>query len=60
MAVATALVNCSTEGHMELKRTLVGDVLRVGPGPVIKTFLMFVVVGIVPFVFRKQFLALSS
>jgi zinc/manganese transport system permease protein len=61
VAAATALLvlSRSVEGNEELKRTLVGDVLLVGQGPVIKTFLMFVAVGIVHWVFRRQFHALS-
>ncbi|MBI5387219.1 MAG: metal ABC transporter permease [Verrucomicrobia bacterium] len=58
-AAALLILSRSTEGNEELKRTLVGEVLLVGPGPVVKTFLMFVAVGIVHFVFRKRFLALS-
>jgi zinc/manganese transport system permease protein len=58
-AAALLILSRSTEGNEELKRTLVGDVLLVGPGPVIKTFLMFLLVGVVHFVFRRQFLALS-
>jgi zinc/manganese transport system permease protein len=58
-AGALLILSRSTEGNEELKRTLVGDLLLVGPGPVIKTFLMFVVVGAAHWVFRKQFLALS-
>ena len=58
-AAALLILSRSTEGNEELKRTLVGDLLLVQPGPVIKTFLMFLVVGILHLVFRKQFFALS-
>jgi len=58
-AAALLILSRSSEGNEELKRTLVGDLLLVGPGPVIKTFLMFMLVGTVHLVFRKQFLALS-
>jgi zinc/manganese transport system permease protein len=58
-AAAILLLSRSSEGNEELKRTLVGDVLLVGPGPVVKTFLMFVVIGVLHFIFRRQFLALS-
>ncbi len=58
-AAAILLLSRSTEGNEELKRTLVGDLLVVGPGPVIKTFLMFLVIGTIHFVFRRNFLALS-
>lgn len=58
-AAALLLLSRSTEGNEELKRTLVGDLLLVGQGPVLKTFVMFVAVGFVHFLFRKKFLALS-
>jgi zinc/manganese transport system permease protein len=58
-AAAILLLSRSTEGNEELKRTLVGDLLLVGRGPVIKTFLMFIAVSLVHLVYRKQFLALS-
>jgi zinc/manganese transport system permease protein len=58
-AAAILLLSRSAEGNEELRRTLVGDVLLVGAGPVIKTFLMFLVIGGVHFIFRRQFLALS-
>jgi zinc/manganese transport system permease protein len=58
-AGALLILSRSTEGNEELKRTLVGDLLLVGPGPVVKTFLMFLLVGLVHLLFRRQFLALS-
>ena len=58
-AAAMLILSRPTEGNEELKRTLVGDLLLVGAGPVLKTFLMFVIIGIVHLIFRKQFLALS-
>lgn len=58
-AAALLLLSRTSEGNEELKRTLVGDLLLVGPGPVIKTFLMFMFVALVHLVFRKRFLALS-
>jgi zinc/manganese transport system permease protein len=38
---------------------LIGDVLLVRPGDVIKTALLYLSIGLVHFVFRRQFLALS-
>lgn len=58
-AAAILILSRSSEGNEELKRTLVGEVLLVGPGPVVKTFLMFLLVAIPHLVFRKKFLALS-
>ena len=58
-ATAMLILSRSSEGNEELKRTLVGDLLVVGPGPVLKTFFAFVIIAIVHLIFRKQFLALS-
>ena len=58
-AAALLILSRSSEGNEELKRTLVGDLLLVRAGPVLKTFLMFGIIGIVHLFFRKQFLALS-
>jgi zinc/manganese transport system permease protein len=49
----------SAEGNEELRRTLIGEVLLVTPRQVGGTFALFVVIGIVHFIFRKQFLAIS-
>ncbi len=53
------LLSRSTEGNEELKKTLIGDVLTVSGAQIWKTFALYVGVGIVHFVFRGQFLALS-
>lgn len=58
-AASILVLSRSAEGNEELKRTLVGEVLLVQPGPVIKTFLMFLLMGALHFVFRRPFLALS-
>ncbi len=58
-AASLLILSRSAEGNEALKRTLVGDVLLVGPGPVVKTFLMFSLVALAHYVFRKRFLALS-
>ncbi len=58
-AASILLLNYSAEGNEELKRTLVGDVLTVSWGQIWKTFLLYLIIGTVHFVFRRQFIALS-
>jgi len=50
----------STGGKEELQRSLVGELLVVPPREVIQTIALFVVVGVVHYVFRRQFLAISE
>ena len=49
----------SAEANEEIKRTLIGDVLTVSPTQIGKTFVLFVVIGVIHFVFREKFLAMS-
>src|SRR5207249_6643878 len=58
-ALGIMLLSRSAEGNEELRRTLIGEVLLVTPGQVTRTFVLFVVIGIVHFIFRKQFLTIS-
>ncbi len=58
-ALGILLLSNSAEGNEELRRTLIGEVLLVTPRQVGRTFVLFVVIGIVHFIFRKQFLAIS-
>ncbi len=58
-AGALLLLSRSPEGNEELRRTLVGEVLLVTPGEVIRTFALFAVVGAVHIFFRRPFLLLS-
>lgn len=58
-ALGILVLSQSAEGNEELKRTLVGDVLLVGPARVLKTFALFAAIGVVHFIFRRRFLALS-
>jgi zinc/manganese transport system permease protein len=58
-AGALLLLSRSPEGNEELRRTLVGEVLLVRPGEVLRTFALFALVGVVHVVFRRQFLLLS-
>jgi zinc/manganese transport system permease protein len=50
----------SAGGHEELQRSMVGELLVVPPIEVMKTFGLYLVLGGVHFVFRKQFLAISA
>lgn len=58
-AAGLLLLSRSTEGNEELRRTLVGEILLVRPGEVLHTFSLFAVVGILHYIFRRQFLLLS-
>jgi len=58
-AASFLLLSRSPEGNEELRRTLVGEVLLVRPAEVFRTFALFVAVGVVHVVFRRQFLLLS-
>lgn len=58
-ALGILLLSRSPEGNEELRRTLIGEVLLVSPEQVLRTFGLYVALGVVHFVFRRQFLALS-
>jgi zinc/manganese transport system permease protein len=58
-ALGILLLSRSAEGNEELRRTLIGDVLLVNPRDVMKTFGIFVAIGVVHFIFRKKFLMIS-
>ncbi len=58
-AAGLLLLSRNPEGNEELRRTLVGDVLLVRPGEVGRTFAIFAIIGIVHFIFRRQFLLIS-
>ncbi len=62
VAAAAAILALSkgAGGSEELQRSLVGELLVVPHAEVIKTFGLFVVIGVVHFVFRKKFLAISA
>jgi zinc/manganese transport system permease protein len=59
-AAAILALSKSAGGHEELQRSLVGELLVVPPHEVIKTFGLYVILGVVHFLFRKQFLAISA
>ena len=49
----------SAGGSEELQRSMIGELLVVTPREIFQTFALFVVVGIVHFLFRKKFLTIS-
>ena len=59
-AAAILALSKSAGGHEELQRSLVGELLVVPSHEVIKTFGLYIVLGVVHFLFRKQFLTISS
>ena len=58
-AAGILLLSKSAEGDEEIRRTLIGDVLLVSPKQVLVTFGIYVVIGIIHFLFRKQFIMIS-
>lgn len=58
-SAAILILSQTAEGAEELKRTMVGDILLVQPGEVLRAFALYAAVAAVHFVFRKQFLAIS-
>ncbi len=58
-AAAILLLSQSAEGDEELKRTLVGDILLVQPAEIFRVFALYLVIGIVHFIFRRKFLTIS-
>jgi zinc/manganese transport system permease protein len=58
-ALGILLLSGNPEGNEELRRTLIGDVLLVSQKQVLRTFVLFAVIGTIHFIFRKQFLAIS-
>jgi zinc/manganese transport system permease protein len=58
-AAGILLLSKSAEGNEELRRTLIGDVLLVSPTQVLGTFGIYLLIGAVHFIFRKQFIKLS-
>ncbi|HUR47245.1 MAG TPA: iron chelate uptake ABC transporter family permease subunit [Candidatus Saccharimonadales bacterium] len=49
----------SAGGSEELQRSMIGELLVVTPREILQTFALFVVVGMVHFLFRRKFLAIS-
>jgi zinc/manganese transport system permease protein len=58
-ALGILLLSRSPEGNEELRRTLIGEVLLVTPEQVLRTFALYVGIGLVHFFCRKKFFAIS-
>lgn len=58
-ALGILLLSRSPEGNEELRRTLIGEVLLVTPGQVLRTFGLYAGIGLVHWFQRKEFLAIS-
>jgi zinc/manganese transport system permease protein len=58
-AAAILALSKSTGGDEELRRTLVGELLLVRASDVQKTFGLFIAVGVVHYLFRRKFMAIS-
>src|SRR4051812_41922738 len=58
-AAGILLLSRTAEGNEELRRTLIGDVLLVSQKDVLRTFAIYVAIGVVHFIFRKKFLMIS-
>ena len=58
-AAGILLLSKSPHGKEELQKTLVGDLLTVSWPDIWKTAALYGVIGVVHFIFRKQFIALS-
>jgi zinc/manganese transport system permease protein len=59
-AASILALSKSAGGNEELQRSLVGELLVVKASDIFKTFGLFLVVGIVHFFFRRQFLLISA
>ena len=58
-ALGILLLSRSPEGNEELRRTLIGEVLLVTPAQVLRTFALYLGIGLVHFFCRRKFLAIS-
>ncbi len=58
-AAGILLLSKSPHGKEELQRTLVGDLLTVTDKEIWRTAALYAVIGVVHFIFRKQFIRLS-
>src|SRR5262249_19423096 len=58
-AAGILLLSKSPHGKEELQRTLVGDLLTVTWPEIRRTALLYLGIGVVHFIFRKQFIRLS-
>src|SRR6186713_752377 len=58
-AAGILLLSKSPHGKEELQKTLVGDLLTVSSADIWKTAALYAVIGVVHFIFRRKFIALS-
>lgn len=58
-AAGTLVLSRSAEGDEEIKTLLVGNILLVGRWEVLRTFGLYVIIGLVHFVLRDRFLAVT-
>ena len=58
-ALGILLLSRSPEGNEELRRTLIGEVLLVTPGQVLRTFALYAGIAAVHYVFRKKFFTIT-
>lgn len=58
-AASILVLNRTAEGNEELRRTLIGDIITVKGDQIAKTFLLYAAIGVVHWVFRRQFFAIS-
>ena len=58
-AAGILLLSKSPHGKEELQKTLVGDLLTVSSTDIWKTAALYAVIGVVHFIFRRKFIALS-
>ncbi len=59
-AASIIALSKSAGGKEELQRSLVGELLVVPPAEVVKTIGLYLVIGLLHFIFRKQFIAISE
>src|SRR6266513_641817 len=59
-AAAVLLLSRAAEGDEEIKNMLIGNILLVAPREVWERFALFVAVGVFHFVFRRNFLLVTS
>ena len=58
-AAGILVLSKSAGGKEELQRSLIGELLVVAPGEIAQTLGLFMVVGIIHFIFRRQFFAIT-
>lgn len=54
------LLSFSGEGTEHIRQSLVGNILLVTPGEILKMFIIYSAVGLIHYVFRKQFYLISE